>query len=484
MATINFTWPDKSKLSQGAFDIVKKLREAGHEALIAGGAVRDALLKRPIKEIDIATAATPAQVKKLFARTIPTGEKHGTVMVVHPLLNPPHKGEGTNRASFPPLDGEDKGGVNRLSYEVTTFRSEGPYLDSRRPSKVKFVKDAEEDAKRRDFTVNALFYNSQKKEVIDYASGLPDLKKKIIRLAGDPAARIREDALRMLRAVRIATELKFDIDKETRRAIQKNAGLIKNISAERVKQELDRIILSDRAAIGLGVLDVMGLLEHISPELKNCQGVQQPKNQHSEGDVYAHSLLALEQVKEDYDLATRYGVLFHDLGKAETRVVRAGRATFYNHPQVGEEIVKNICKRLKFSREDSRKIEWLVRYHMVPFDFPGMKIGTRRKWAISPYFRDLLRVYLADVKASIPARGGRARPRGLKQAIAVLRELDSKPELSKPLISGNDVMRILRLEPGPQVGKILREIDSLKLEGRLKTKEQALIYLRKQKRRT
>ncbi len=420
--------------------------------------MRDALLKRPIREIDIATSATPAQVKKIFTKTIPTGEKHGTITI------------------------RIKDNNNYNHYEVTTYRKEGLYRDNRRPSSVKFLKSAEEDAKRRDFTVNALFYDPEKKAVIDYVLGIADLKKKIIRLVGDSEARIREDALRMLRAVRIATELGFDIDRDTRRAIQKNAKLILKISAERIKQEFDRLLMSEHPSIGIGVLDVLGLLQFIMPELKRCQGVRQPRNQHSEGDVYAHSLLALEQVNEDYDLATRYAVLFHDLGKAETRVVRQGRMTFYNHPQVGETIAKNICKRMKFSRADSRKVAWLVRYHMVPFDFPGMRLSTRRKWAQNPYFRDLLRVYLADVKASIPAIGRRSgRPVGLRQAIDILRELDNKPELSLPLISGYDVMKILKIKSGPKVGEILKKIDEQKLSGKLKSKTDAINFLKKEK---
>src|SRR3989344_99641 len=185
MAELKFTWPDKSDVSKGAFDIVKKLHRAGFTAFIAGGAVRDAVLKRPIREIDIATSATPADVKKMFAKTIPTGEKHGTITVRQ----------------------------NKINYEVTTFRSEGKYLDYRRPVKVKFIKKAEQDAQRRDFTINALFYDAVSGHVVDYVGGLDDLKKRKIRLVGESEDRIREDALRMMRAVRLSTTLDFDLDR-------------------------------------------------------------------------------------------------------------------------------------------------------------------------------------------------------------------------------------------------------------------------------
>jgi putative nucleotidyltransferase with HDIG domain len=452
---LKYNWPDKSLLSTSAFGIIETLRRKGYEAFVAGGAVRDLLLKRPIREIDIATSAKPQDVEKIFPKTIPTGKKHGTVTV------------------------RQKG----FNFEVTTFRVEGPYEKARRPTKVKFIRSAEEDAKRRDFTINAMFYDADKKLVLDYVRGIADLAHRRINLVGDPEKRIKEDALRMLRAVRFAATLRFDLSRETRRAIQVNAKLITKISGERVKQELDRIIVSDRASIGFGLLDVVGLLPHILPELDNLQGITQPKNQHSEGDVYAHSLLALENTDETYDEATRYAVLFHDLGKPLTKEVSAGKTTFYDHQAVGAEIAQKICSRLKFSSADTAKIAWLVKNHMVPHDFAQMKLSTRRKWGLNPYFSDLLRVYTADARAAIPASGRvNKNPQGLKEGLQILQEVKNTPALRKPLLSGKDVMKVLQIEPGPRVGKVLAFLEEKKLAGELATAAAALTFLKKNKK--
>lgn len=486
-----FKWPDKSEVSKGAFEIVRKLREAGFEAFIAGGAVRDALLKRPIEEVDIATSAKPTAVKKLFAKTIPTGEKHGTV-TVFPLPAPPHKGEGRKEKNSSPLSGGGKVG----GYEVTTFRLEGPYKDSRHPSKVKFINDAARDASRRDFTINALFFDQEKNCVIDYVNGIADISHRKIRFIGKSENRIREDALRLLRAVRFSTTLNFGLARDTQKAVTKYAKLIKNISSERIKQELDRIMFSDRASIGIGLLDVVGLLQYILPELKACQGITQPKNQHAEGDVYAHSLLALEQAcppsaaasgagrraDKSYDLSERYAVLFHDLGKVQTRKIRDGKITFYEHPAVGAELAKKICKRLRFSTAETDKITWLVKNHMVPNDFANMKLSTRRKWGLHSFFPSLLKIFLADAMASLSPKGtAKSDLSSYRKGKKILREIEEQPELAKPLVSGRDVMNILRIKEGPPVGKILKIIEEKKLANQLKTKPDAIKFLKKNK---
>lgn len=448
-------WPRYDTLSKGAFFIVRKLRRAGHESYIAGGAVRDVILKRAFSEIDIVTSARPHEVKKLFAKTIPTGEKHGTITVR----------------------------INRTNYEVTTFRTEGKYEKYRRPLKVKFIKSAREDAIRRDFTVNALFFDPAINEVIDYVQGIADLAHKKIRLVGGAEKRIKEDALRLLRAVRFAATLGFDIEKETRKVIQKNARLIIKISAERIKLELDKILMSPRASIGFGLLDVMALTKYILPELKDTQGVTQPRNEHSEGDVYAHTLLALEKFENSFDLPVRYAVLFHDLGKTPTRQVSAGRITFYEHQNVGSQIAEKICKRLKFSTHDTQKIVWLVKNHLVPMDFHLMKLSTRRRWGLSPHFIELLQIFWADAKASIPASGKKeVYPKAYREGQKILEEIKKHPVLKKPLVSGNDIMKIFRIPSGPLVGKILKLIDEKKLASKLKTKSAAITFLKKNKK--
>lgn len=452
--TLKFSWPDRTSLSRNAFRIVRVLNEKGFTAYIAGGAVRDALLKRPIREIDIATSALPASVEKIFKKTIPTGKKHGTITV---------REEGVN-------------------YEVTTFRVEGAYRNYRYPIQVKFVGSAEKDAKRRDFTVNALFYDSKRKEVLDYVEGISGLSHRRIIFIGDPKKRIREDALRMLRAVRLAAVLEFELARETRKAIQENANLIQKISAERIKQELDRILLSPRPSVGLGLLDVVDLLAYVLPEIKNLQGVVQPKNQHSEGDVYAHSLLAIEKFDQTAELAVRYAILFHDLGKPQTRQIRGGKITFYGHQNIGVDLARKLCQRLKFSAHETEKICWLVKHHMVPHDFVKMKLATRRKWGLHPYFRDLLQVYRADVQASLPPSGKpNLNPTGYREGLRIMEEIKKQPALRKPLLSGTDVMKALHLKPGPLVGRVLAVIEQKKLTNELKSRPAALAFLRANK---
>jgi len=451
---MRFSWPDKSKHSKGAFDIVRKLRKVGHKAYIAGGAVRDALLKRKVEDIDIATSAAPAKVKKLFLKTIPTGEKHGTITVR----------------------------LGKMNYEVTSFRTESAYESRRRPKAVSFVASPEKDAKRRDFTLNALFYDPEASHILDFVGGLADLRRGLIRTVGSPDARLREDALRLMRAARFATVLNLSIERETRSAVKKNAKLIRKISAERIKAELDKIISSDRAPAGIGLLDELGLLQFILPELKDCQRVTQQKDKHAEGDVYTHSILSLEN-SESQDLATRYATLFHDLGKVKTRAVKNGKITFYKHPQEGSEIVKRVCGRLRFSKNDAEKIIWLVKSHMVPDEFINMRPGTRRRWGLSPYFGDLLAVHKADAIASLGPNGAASHDtRPYEQGLKILKEIKSRPELGRPIISGNDVMKILKIKSGPSVGKILRHIEEKKLAGKFSSKKQALDYLQKNKK--
>jgi tRNA nucleotidyltransferase/poly(A) polymerase len=449
---LKYKWPERSNLSRGAFEIVRKLRVKGHQAFIAGGAVRDVLLKRKLSEIDIATSAKPGEVEKLFLKTIPTGKKHGTITVR----------------------------LNKTSYEVTTFRTEGVYEKFRRPLKVYFSKNVEIDVARRDFTINALFYDPEKKEIIDYVDSVRDLASKKIKFVGSASERLQEDALRLLRAVRFAAVLDFELDREARRAIKTNAKLITNVSAERVKMELDKILLSKNCSMGIGLLDIMGLLVYILPELKNTQGVRQPRNQHAEGDVYAHSLLSLEQADETFDLGVRYAILFHDLGKAKTAKIIQKKITYYNHQSVGEELVKKIAKRLKFSTHETARISWLVKNHMVPNDFVSMKLSTRRKWGLNLHFADLLKVYLADARASLPPSGKPdMNPKAYREGLKIMKEIASLPALARPIISGNDVMKILKIKEGPRVGEILKIVEEKKLAGEIKTKTEAIELLKK-----
>lgn len=454
-------WQAKTSDEKLALEIVQKLSKAGfNHTYIVGGYVRDLLLARKdTGAIDIATEATPQRVTKVLGkqyRIIPTGLKHGTVTV--------HSG--------------------KIDIEITTFRIESKYINHRRPKAVKFIADPRLDSSRRDFTVNALYLDPIKKEILDFQSGLYDLQKKQLHFVGNAQERIDEDALRILRAVRFASTLEFRLEKKDLIAIRKNAKLISTVSAERVKQELDKIMLSQNRSVGIQLLLQTGLLKIIMPEVEDLNRIPHSKNYHSEGNVFVHTMLALRLIQPDADLNCMYGALFHDLGKAKTfkRVTREGRRhmTYYNHQYVGAELARKIMKRLKFSNHDIAEISWYVDHHLVPFGLSHMRPGKQMSWALDSKFENLLKVYRADSLASIPSDkfGKQLKPslQSYNYSMKVLEKAKSQPKLQKPLISGNDVMKLLKIKPGPRVGEVLAKIREQQLSGKLETKQQALKY--------
>lgn len=432
-------------LEKIARKIVEKLQKAGFEAYFAGGAVRDKLLDKEPKDIDIATSAKPEQIENIFKKTIPVGKQFGVIIVV-------------------------EGGIN---FEVATFRKEGEYLDFRRPSAVTFS-DAKTDALRRDFTVNGLFYDPLNKKIIDFVGGQRDIRDKIIRFIGSATERINEDNLRILRAIRFKNILKFKYAPGLEKLLKKNINLLKNVSAERIRDEVNLMFSHDSRLECIGDLDNLGVLQLLLTEVVKMKGVKQPEQFHQEGDVFEHSKLAVEHLpKKELESILVWAVLLHDVGKPDTFEIR-DRITFYGHMDVGAEIASKIASRLKFSKEDRDKLVFLVKNHLVSRDLSKMKKAKQIRWANYPWFSDLLVVFKADSDASLP------HDYSLYNYAKQLYERElSKPKLPKPLISGYDLIDKFKIKPGPKIGEILEIVYDAQLEKKIKNKKEALSWAKK-----
>lgn len=399
----------------------------GYQCFLVGGAIRDLLLKRPVKDYDLATNAQPEVVLQLFRRVIPTGLKHGTVTV----LTTDHQ------------------------YEITTFRTEGLYCDHRRPTTVSWTDDITLDLERRDFTINALAWDFARHRLFDPFGGQADLKAKIIRALGNPQERFQEDALRILRAIRFATELSFKIEEETFLALKQLSLLLKEISAERIRDELQKIVLASHPSVGFRLMSEADILKLILPELASCQGVKQPPL-HS-FDVFEHSLLALDGVAED-DLVLRWAALFHDIGKPLTQTINSkGELCFYGHENVGAEQSYQILYRLRFPLKICTEVSHLVRQHMFNYESNWSDAAVRRfvKRVGQDFIPRLFALRRADQFALQGKRG--PSPNLTEFARRIKNILEEKPALglSDLKVNGNDLMHELRLEEGPVIGLIL-----------------------------
>ncbi len=423
-----------------ASEIVARLRRHGHEAYLAGGCVRDLLLGRPPADYDVATAAAPEEVRALFPRTSAVGAAFGVIRVAAD-------------------DGE---------YEVATFRTEGPYLDGRHPSSVRYA-SAREDALRRDFTVNGLFLDPETSEVLDFVGGRADLAGRMIRTIGDPAARFAEDHLRMLRAVRQAAELGFEIAAETLDVLRQRRAGLAGVSAERVREELVRIVTGPDPGRGLALLRDTGLLEVVLPEVAAEVGVPQPEQFHPEGDVFEHTRLALGQLRAP-SVTLAMATLLHDVGKPET-FARRDRIRFHRHEEVGAAIARRVMERLRFSRREVDRVAALVDRHMIFKDLPQMREARRRRLFADDAFPELLELYRADCAAS---HRDLSTYEWVRQRLAALA---AEPPGPPRLITGDDLLA-LGLAPGPRVGEILHAVEDARLEGRVQTREEALALAR------
>jgi poly(A) polymerase len=423
--------------------IAHRLRDGGHIAYFAGGCVRDLLRGEFPKDFDIATDARPEVVQKMFPRTYAVGAHFGVIVVLE----------------------------NDFQFEVATFRSDGAYLDGRRPVEVHFA-TAEEDAARRDFTINGMFFDPEKDEIIDFVGGRADLERKLIRAIGDPGQRFAEDRLRMLRAVRFTTVLDFEIDAATWDAIRTSAASITEISAERIREELVRIFLSPNRARGWDLLDTSGLMRVVLPELDNMKGCEQPPQFHPEGDVFKHTRIMLEMLPAEASLPLVFSVLFHDIGKPPTSMVdEEGRIRFNGHDRVGAEMTEAIMERLRFSRAEIDATVEAVRQHMVFKDVPNMRVAKLKRFMARPTFNDELELHRVDCASS----------HGMLDNYEFLlkkkEEFANEPIIPPPLVTGDDLIAI-GLKPGPKFGEILEAVETRQLEGALKDREEAIAWVK------
>src|SRR5450432_3386811 len=429
-------------MERTAREIVTRLRDCGHVAYFAGGSVRDLVRGQVPKDIDIATDARPEQVQKIFRQTYAVGAHFGVVVAVE--------------------DG--------FQVEVATFRSDGAYLDGRHPAAVNFS-SPEEDARRRDFTINGMFFDPPNNAVIDFVGGREDLAARVVRAIGDPAPRFAEDRLRLLRAVRFATVLEFEIEPITWEAIVRAAATIGEISAERIREELVRIFLSPQRVRGWDLLDASGLMQQVLPELEAMKGCAQPPQFHPEGDVFRHTRLMLGLLPNDVSLPLVLSVLFHDIGKPSTSSVdEAGRIRFNGHDRVGAEMTEALMQRLRFSRAEIDATVEAVRQHMVFKDVPNMRLAKLKRFMARPTFADELELHRVDCASS---HGMLDNYEFLKKKAD---EFANEPIIPPPLVRGDDFIS-LGWRPGPRFGEILEAVETRQLEGVLRDRAEALAWV-------
>jgi len=422
---------------QAATDIVRRLRDAGFDAYLVGGCVRDIVMGTEPKDYDVATSAAPPQVVGLFPDSLTVGAHFGVVIV----------------------PGEEG------SVEVATFRRDGLYTDGRHPVQVEFAQSAEDDVRRRDFTINGLLYDPLENKVIDYVGGQADIRGRRVRAIGDPYQRFGEDRLRMLRAVRFAARFNFEIDPAAADAIRTLAGEIRLISAERIRDEILKILTEGQARRGFELLDSTNLLEQVLPEVKAMQGVEQPPEFHPEGDVWKHTLMMLAGLKNP-TATLALGVLLHDVGKPRTFTVRE-RIRFDNHVEVGVKMAEEICKRLRLSLRDTERVVDLVRHHMRFKDLPRMKRSTQIRFLRMQDFADHLALHRLDCLAS------HGKLENYEQATRMLGELPEEVIRPPRLLTGIELIRE-GYKPGPVFKQILQAVEDAQLEGEIHTQEDAL----------
>ena len=422
---------------EAATEIVRRLRAEGFQAYLVGGCVRDLVMGREPKDYDVSTDATPEQVVKLYPESLTVGAQFGVVIVPR-----------------------DAGNV-----EVATFRSDGRYADGRHPSEVRYAQTPQEDVRRRDFTINGLLLDPLDNQVLDYVGGQGDIRARRIRAIGNPLDRFQEDRLRMLRAVRFAARFGFALDAAALEAIRKLASLIHDVSAERGRDEILKILTEGQARRGFELLDETGLLQEVLPEIKALQGVPQPPEFHPEGDVWIHTLLMLAGLRAPTPTLA-LAVLLHDVGKPPTLSVRE-RIRFDNHVEVGAEMAQAICARLRLSARETERVVELVRHHLRFKDFPRMRRSTQLRFLRMEGFEEHLELHRLDCLAS------HGDLTNYELAQRLLAETPAEQIKPAPLLSGNDLIA-QGYTPGPLFKEILQAVEDAQLEGKLHTREDAL----------
>lgn len=431
-----------SPTEQTAIGIVQTLRDRGYTAYIVGGSVRDRLLNLAPTEVDVATDATPDVIEAMFPKTVAVGKAFGVMIVL----------------------------MDDQQIEVATFREDREYMDGRHPVAVRYS-DPEHDAQRRDFTINALFADPLRGEIIDYVNGVEDLRQGVIRAIGEPEARFREDYLRMLRAIRFSARFGFAIEPATFAAIQATAAQIQRISPERIFNELDKILVGPNPDRAFRLLDESGLLPYVLPEVAAMKGVPQPPAYHPEGDVWEHTLLLLKNLDRPSSVLA-WSALLHDVGKPPTLTPHAddGRPTFPAHAKVGADMAVSIFRRLHCANEFIDQVDRIVYYHMAFAEVKQMKRSTLKRLLARPTFPVELELHRLDCLACHRNLGN------YEFLLDTIKAFGEEPVLPPPLLNGRDVLA-KGIPPGPKIGVIIRELEELQLGEEITTKEQALAWL-------
>jgi poly(A) polymerase len=436
--------------------IARSLRQHGYSAYLVGGCVRDLLLNREPADYDVATSATPHEVIRIFPQTYAVGAQFGVVLV--PVRRDTTDGERDN-----------------FVIEVATFRSDGAYSDGRHPDEVQFSNDARMDVQRRDFTINGLLLDPDTREVLDYVGGRDDLQRGIIRTIGEAHQRFGEDKLRMLRAVRFAARFGYSIDEQTFAAIRELAPQIHQVSHERVRDEILKMLTEGHARRAFELLDQTNLLEQVLPEIKKMQGVAQPPQYHPEGDVWVHTLMLLEGLPSGCPKTLALGALLHDVGKPPTFRVAPDRIRFDGHAEIGTKMAAEICRRFRLSNDDTDQVLSLVANHMRFGDVQRMKDSTLKRFFRLPRFDQHLELHRLDCQSS-------HRDLSLYDfAREKFHALPAEQIRPQPLITGDDLIAA-GYKPSPQFKELLTAVEDAQLEGSITTKEEAMELVRERAR--
>ena len=425
-----------------AIAIIKRLREAGYESYLAGGCVRDMLLGKTPQDYDISTNAKPDEVVKVFAKTVPVGAQFGVILVI----------------------------VEGQPFAVASFRYDGPYLDGRRPAQVRYG-TLQEDIFRRDFTINGMVYDPIGNQLIDLVGGRRDLDNKLVRAIGTPRARFEEDRLRMIRAIRFAANLDFTVESETFAAMCELAPSIAQISWERIGEEVTRILTEGGAKPGFELLDRIGLLKILLPEIDAMKGVEQSPDYHPEGDVFTHTMLTLDYLNSPTETLA-YGCLLHDVGKPVCIRRDETRLTFYGHTEKGAAMAEEVLKRLKRSRATRERVAYLVRNHLRHLQAPQMRLSTLKRFLGEDGIDELLELTRID---ALSANGDLQHYRFCIEKLAELKLEEIHPE---PLLRGRDLIA-MGFSPGPNFQQILKQVEEAQLGGELLSREQAMAWVEK-----
>ena len=426
-----------------ATQIVKKFRKAGFEAYFAGGSVRDLLMGHEPQDVDIATSAKPDEIEALMEKTYPIGKQFGVILVEE----------------------------NGHHFEIATFRSDSSYSDGRRPDAVLFT-SAEEDALRRDFTINGLFYDPINEKTLDFVGGQKDLKSKIIRFIGEPHERVKEDHLRLLRGIRFKNQFGFGYDPQTQKAIAELSHLVEDISRERIQDELSKMLLHPHRAHSLREMDTFGILERLIPEVTAGKGVKQPTQYHQEGDVFTHILKALHDMPENFvskELA--WAVLLHDIGKPDTYSKKPDRIHFNGHAPHSAKMAESVLKRLKFSNDETEKVAWMIEKHMTIGLIPQMRRAHQVSLFWHPWFEDLMRLHYCDEHGSVPCDLSLYH-----QVMKLYEDFKNEKLLEdhfKPKLSGDQLQKEFGLKPGPLIKELLQAQREAQIEGLVKDEAEA-----------